>query len=60
MVDYRKLKIGQPVLFFGVEFDGEFKVNAVVTKVEEDHAIARGDDMNLWIDDRNADLFKLL
>ena len=59
MVDYRRLKVGQTILFTGTEPPDfkPFEVVCEVTEVHKDHAIAKGEGMTLWIDDDSADLF---
>ena len=51
-------EIGDKLEFYGEEFDGKFCIPCVVTEVHDDHCIAKGDGMTLWIDDGNAYLFR--
>lgn len=48
MKDYT---LGQKLIWFPNDFDGQSKIPCVVTSIHDDHVIARGDGMNLWIDD---------
>lgn len=57
MLDWRTLQIGEKLTYTVDEFDGRSQDEVEVTEVHEDYAIARLDDMNLWISDFNADMF---
>lgn len=57
MVDFRTLKVGEKLTYTVDEFDGYSQNKVVVTEVNEDHAIARLDDMNLWIDEDTEYMF---
>ena len=59
-MNWRKLKLGDPILFYGQDFSGKFSFNGYVEKIFEDHVIVKADGMNLWLDDDTKDLFKLL
>ena len=57
MKDWKKLKIGDPILFYGNEFDGTFKEEGLVNQIYTDHIIVKANGMNLWLDDNTEDLF---
>lgn len=48
-------QIGQKLLWIIDEFDGKSEVECIVTKVYDDHYIARSidDDMDIWIEKEN-------
>jgi hypothetical protein len=54
-----KYEIGQKLIWVVDEFDGSFQREAVLVKVEEDHAIAECDGMSLWIDEDTEEQFKV-
>ena len=59
-MDWKNLKLGDPILYYGQEFDGKFSFNGYVEKIFEDHVIVKADGMDLWLDDDTKDLFMLL
>lgn len=59
MIDWKKLNVGDKVKYSWNEFDGQGNMNCVVTTIESDHAIVSADDMTLWLDDDNANMFTI-
>lgn len=59
-MDWRCLQVGDKVKYHVDEFDTvkPYDIDAEVTEVHDDHAIARGEEMNLWIDDETVDMFR--
>lgn len=59
-MNWTELKVGDKVKFHVEEFDTvvPYDVDAVVTEVHENYAIAHGDGMNLWIGGDTEDLFR--
>lgn len=58
MVDFRTLEIGEKLLFYSSEFDGEMQFDGTVSFANEDHAILTdGEGFDWWIDDDTADQF---
>lgn len=61
MINYRELKIGDELTYRWDDFDGYGEKDVVVTKIENDHAIASYTDAisseNYWIDDDTAEMF---
>lgn len=51
--------LGQKVTFTADEFDGKTTMNATITEVHDDYAIAKTDDgVTLWIDEDTESQFK--
>ena len=61
MVNFRKLKMGDKLVYRWDDFDGYGQKDVIVTKIEDDHAIASYTDListeNYWIDDGTAEMF---
>lgn len=58
MSNWREWKIGDTIRYSWNEFDGSGSTVGFVTEVEADHIIVRADDMNLWCEDFNCDMFQ--
>ena len=58
MSNWREWKIGDTIRYSWNEFDGSGSTVGIVTEVETDHIIVRADDMNLWCEDFNCDMFQ--
>lgn len=58
MSNWREWKIGDTIRYSWNEFDGSGSTVGIVTEVEADHIIVRADDMNLWCEDFNCDMFQ--
>lgn len=53
---WRQLGIGDAIRLVADEFDGKTILDAVVTEISKDHAIARSEDgITLWLDDFTDD-----
>lgn len=49
---WRQLGIGDAIRLVTDEFDGKTVLDAVVTEISKDHALAKTDDgITLWLDD---------
>jgi len=61
MVDWRTLKVNDKLTYTVDDFDGKGTFPATVTEVHQDHVVASVKEeymeMNLWVDDFNADMF---
>lgn len=57
-VDYG-VKLNDTVHYEVDEFDGHSSIDGVVTEIHADHIIVRADDMNLWCDPFNDDMFSI-
>lgn len=55
---WRKLKVGDRVLYIVNDFDGRGTFSGIITEKDESHAIAEVDGMHLWIDDSTEDMFQ--
>lgn len=50
--EWRQLGIGDAIRLVADEFDGKTILDAVVTEISKDHALAKTDDgIFLWLDD---------
>lgn len=50
--EWRQLGIGDAIRLVADEFDGKTVLDAVVTEISKDHALAKTDDgIVLWLDD---------
>lgn len=58
MGNWREWKIGDKIKYSWNEFDGSGSTIGIVTEVDKDHIIVRADDMNLWCEDFNCDMFQ--
>ena len=58
MGNWREWKIGDTIRYSWNEFDGSGSTIGIVTEVDKDHIIVRADDMNLWCEDFNCDMFQ--
>ena len=64
--EWRQLGIGDAIRLVADEFDGKTVLDAVVTEISKDHAVARSEDgITLWLDDFTDDsdtmtLYKLI
>ncbi len=57
--NWRSLKVGDRVHYYGEDFDGKWDYICEIIRVDEDCAIAEWDDVKLHIDDETADLFRM-
>ena len=55
---WKKLNIGDPVIYSWNDFDGSGSIPAIITEKTDDHAIATADGMHLWIDQDTQKMFK--
>ena len=58
MSKWREWKLGDTIKYSWNEFDGSGSTVGTVTEIEADHIIVRADDMNLWCEDFNCDMFQ--
>lgn len=58
MSKWREWKLGDKIKYSWNEFDGSGSTVGTVTEIEADHIIVRADDMNLWCEDFNSDMFQ--
>ena len=58
-MNWREYEVGQEVAYFFNEFDGSGVYKGIITEKHDDHRIVHVNDseMNLWLDDNNADMF---
>ena len=57
MVNYKKLKVGDKLVYRFNDFDGHGSFDAVVTEAHKDYALAMCDGMRMRIDNWTADMF---
>ena len=57
MKDWKCLKLRDPILFYGKEFDGSFREEGYVERIFDDHIIVKANGMSLWLDDDTESLF---
>ena len=57
MDDWKRLHVGDKVVYHWNEFDGKGEMVGTVTEVEPDHVIVLADSMNLWLDDDTKNMF---
>ena len=60
--NWRELKVGDTVNYYVDDFDGSSILRCTIVNVTRDFAVAFNDDLEieLYIDDYNSDLFKLV
>lgn len=57
MREWKALKSGDRISFHWNDFDGYGVAHGRVTEVSTDHAVARIDGNNYWIDDETQNMF---
>ena len=57
-MDYTTIPKGTKANFAWNDFDGKGTITGVVTETHIDHLIVRGEEMDLWCDDDNVDMFE--
>lgn len=55
---WRTWTAGQQVTYTVNDFDGHGEFIGTVTEVHQDHAIVKVDDMTLWVEDFNQNMFR--
>jgi len=55
--DWKQLRLGESVIYYGKEFDGVFKEEGYVNEISDNHIIVKANGMNLWLDDDTESLF---
>ena len=56
--NWRTLKVGDKVHYYGKDFDGEWDYICEIVKVDKDFVIVEWDEIRLYLDDETKDLFR--
>ena len=57
-MDYTTIPIGTKANFTWNDFDGKGTITGIVKETYPDHLIVRADEMDLWCDNDNMDMFE--
>ena len=58
MANWRMWKVGEVHSYHVNDFDGNGVFVGIVKEVHEDHALLELEDMILWVEDFNSDMFR--